>query len=68
MFGQNVNAVFDATARSPARSGIITPTSDDGPLHETVSYGTKKRKRDGSTMDDLLTETFVVRVSLQIRV
>ena len=57
--------VSDASAQTRQPGGILTPLSDnslnssDGGLH-----GGKKRKRDGNTMEDLLKDPFVIRVSI----
>ncbi|CAG8979415.1 hypothetical protein HYALB_00012448 [Hymenoscyphus albidus] len=56
----------DACHHHSTRSGILTPASDhslnmsDAPCLPSSS-GAKKRKRDGSTMEDLLRDTFVVK-------
>lgn len=63
MLSQDENPASDASAKTRQTGGILTPLSDnslnlsDGGLH-----GQKKRKRDGNTMEDLLTDPFVVRV------
>jgi DNA replication regulator SLD3 len=55
--------VSDASAKAPARSGILTPASDNSlNLSDGASCASKKRKRDGSTMENLLEESFVVKV------
>lgn len=49
---------------TPARSGILTPASETSlNMSDGLSAGAKKRKRDGNTMEDLLKDTFVVKVS-----
>jgi hypothetical protein len=59
MSGQDENPVSDA---SNTRR-ILTPVS--GPSifgSESLAVGGKKRKRDGNTMEDLLKDSFVVKV------
>lgn len=49
---------------SHTRSGVLTPKSDNSlNLSDGAGFGGKKRKRDGNTMEDLLKDKFVVRVS-----
>lgn len=49
---------------SHTRSGVLTPKSDNSlNLSDDAGFGGKKRKRDGNTMEDLLKDKFVVRVS-----
>lgn len=64
MSGREEHHGFDASNKAQTRSGIITPTSDNfvNPS-DGANSGLKKRKRDGSTMEDLLKDAFVVRVS-----
>lgn len=62
MFRQNEHHVSDASIKSQTRSGILTPASDNS-LND--GFGGKKRKRDGNTMDDLLKDTFIARVSVE---
>jgi DNA replication regulator SLD3 len=63
MFSQSEHVVSDATVRIQLASGVLTPASDNSlNLSDDISYGGKKRKRDGNTMNDLLNDTFVVRV------
>jgi DNA replication regulator SLD3 len=65
MFSQTEDIVSDATVRIQPRSSILTPVPDNTlNLSDDPNYGGKKRKRDGNTMDDLLKDTFIVRVSL----
>jgi hypothetical protein len=55
--------ISDASAKAPARSGILTPTSDNSMNLSDGSFsGSKKRKRDGNAMEDLLEGSFVVKV------
>jgi DNA replication regulator SLD3 len=64
MFGQDEVPGSDASARTLTRSGILTPASDNSlNLSDGVSSGSKKRKRDGNTMEDLLRDSFAVKVS-----
>ena len=64
MLSQDEIPVSNASAQTRQTGGILTPLSDnslnlsDGGLH-----GGKKRKRDGNTMEDLLKDPFVVKVS-----
>lgn len=64
MLSQDDNPTSDASIQTRQTGGILTPLSDnslnstDGGLH-----GGKKRKRDGNTVDDLLKDPFIVRVS-----
>lgn len=61
MFGQDEHHV------SETRSGILTPASDTSlNASDGIESGLKKRKRDGSTMDDLLKDKFTVKVSVLI--
>ena len=63
MLSQYELPVSDASAYAPTRSGILTPASDHSlNLSDGVCSGSKKRKRDGNTMEDLLRDTFVVTV------
>lgn len=66
MSGQEEHHGSDASNKTQTRSGIITPTSDNfvNPS-DGANSGLKKRKRDGNTMEDLLKDAFVVRVSKQ---
>lgn len=50
-------------------SGILTPSSATSLNHETngSSAALRKRKRDSSTMEDLLKPTIVVKVSFSLR-
>jgi len=60
MFSQDENQVSDA---SNTRR-ILTPVSDNFLNGSDGStFGGKKRKRDGNTMEDLLKDSFVVKVS-----
>jgi DNA replication regulator SLD3 len=64
MSGQEEHHGSDASVKTQTRSGILTPASDNSlNLSDGASYGAKKRKRDDNTMEDLLKDTFVVRVS-----
>ena len=64
MLSQEENLASDATSETRQTGGILTPLSDNslnssnGGLH-----GGRKRKRDGDSMEDLLKDPFVVRVS-----
>lgn len=60
MFSQDETLFSDA---SNTRR-VLTPISDMSPNgSDGLEPGGKKRKRDGSTMEDLLKDTFVVKVS-----
>jgi len=64
MLSQHEISASDTSAQTRHTRGVLTPLSDnylnsnDGDLH-----GGKKRKRDASTIEDLLKDTFIVRVS-----
>jgi DNA replication regulator SLD3 len=64
MSGQEEQHGSDASTTTQTRSGILTPASNNfvNPS-DAASPGLKKRKRDGNTMEDLLKDAFVVRVS-----
>ena len=63
MSSQDGLQVSDASAKFSTRSRILTPVSDiSTDLSDGLSAGSKKRKRDGNTMDDLLKERFAVKV------
>jgi hypothetical protein len=64
MSGQEEHHASNASAKTQTRAGILTPASDNSlNLSDDTSSRVKKRKRDGNTMEDLLKDTFVVRVS-----
>ena len=63
MLSQDDLPFSDASAKDRTRSGILTPTSDGLNRSDGGDAGGKKRKRDGNTMEDLLRDTFVIRVS-----
>lgn len=64
MLSQDVVSFSDASAKDHTRPGILTPPSDNSlNLLDGSGTGGKKRKRDGNTMEDLLKDSFVVRVS-----
>ena len=66
MSGQEEHHGSDASNKTQTRSGIITPASDNFlNASDGANSGLKKRKRDGNTMEDLLKDAFVVRVSKQ---
>ncbi|RDW88863.1 hypothetical protein BP6252_00895 [Coleophoma cylindrospora] len=58
MFSHDEYHVSDASSKTRQRT-ILTPTSDNS--LDGLSAGAKKRKRDGSSMEDLLKDSFVVR-------
>ena len=67
MISQDENLAFSASAKTRKTGAILTSLLDatgnsiDGELHNG-----KKRKRNGNTMEDLLEDPFVVRVSIAI--
>lgn len=61
MFGQPEHRVSDADTTS-VRTRPLTPASDNSLNSGDGLFGSKKRKRDGSTMDDLLKDKFVIKV------
>lgn len=63
MLSQDVLPPSDASAKYQARSGILTPPIADNYLNDGSGLGSKKRKREENTMEDLLKDCFVVRVS-----
>ena len=64
MSSQYENPVYDASAQTRQTGGILTPLSDNSlNLSDEGLHGGRKRKRDGSTMEDLLKDPFVVKVS-----
>jgi DNA replication regulator SLD3 len=67
MSGQEEHHASDASTKTQTRSHILTPASNNftNPSDGTSS-SLKKRKRDGDTMEDLLKDVFVVRVSKAI--
>jgi DNA replication regulator SLD3 len=67
MSGQEELHGSDASTKTQTRSGALTPTSKNflNPS-DGAGSGLKKRKRDGNTMEDLLKDVFVVRVSKTI--
>jgi hypothetical protein len=64
MLSQDDIPVSDASPQTRQTRGILTPLSDNS-LNSSDAWlhGGKKRKRDGSTMEDLLKDPFVVKVS-----
>ena len=59
-----MSSQIEANVASATRSGILTPASDNSlNRSDGVGSGGRKRKRDGNTMEDLLRDKFVVRVS-----
>jgi len=64
MSRQEQHHASDASTKNQTRSAILTPASDNfiNPSDGAIS-GLKKRKRDGNTMEDLLKDNFVVKVS-----
>lgn len=57
-------ASLDALVETRRQSGFLTPTSDCSLNADNAAVSeTKKRKREGdATMEDLLKESFVVKV------
>jgi DNA replication regulator SLD3 len=67
MFGQEEHHASDASTKTQTRSRILTSASDNFVNQsDSTSLGFKKRKRDGNTMEDLLKDVLVVRVSKAI--
>jgi hypothetical protein len=63
MGGQEDYLEFDASTRTR----ILTPSSDSLlSNHEASMVKSKKRKRERSTMEDLLDEVFVVKVGNEL--
>ncbi len=64
MPSQDEHPASDAHVQTRRTGGVLTPLSDNSinSLHAEL-HGGKKRKRDGNTMEDLLKDPFVVRVS-----
>ena len=63
MLSQDEIPVSDASAQTRQTRGILTPLSDNSfNSSDAGLHGGKKRKRDGSTMEDLLKDPFVVKV------
>jgi DNA replication regulator SLD3 len=61
MFSQDENPVSDASNTRRILTPIFNPSLEtDG--RDALEFGGKKRKRDGSTMEDLLRDSFVVKV------
>jgi DNA replication regulator SLD3 len=64
MSGREEHHASDASTKTQTRSAILTPASDHfANPSDGASSGLKKRKRDGNTMEDLLKDNFIVRVS-----
>lgn len=59
MFSQDENPVSDASNTRRILTPISDPSLQNG---DGSGFGGKKRKRDGSTMEDLLRDSFVVKV------
>jgi hypothetical protein len=67
MSGQEEHHASDASTKTHTRSHILTLASDNFVIpSDGRSSGPKKRKRDGNTMEDLLKDAFVARVSKAI--
>lgn len=66
MLSQDDHQVSDASIKTRQTGGILTPVSDGSiNSHDGGLCGGKKRKRDdGNSMEDLLKDPFVVRVSV----
>jgi hypothetical protein len=60
MFGPDKDHVSDASVKTQTRYDVPTPTSESS---DGACLGGKKRKRDGNTMEDLLKDSFTVKVS-----
>lgn len=63
MSSQDASPFSDASIRQARRpSGVLTPSSQSFCQDDIGSLGGKKRKRDGNSLEDLLKDTFVVKV------
>jgi hypothetical protein len=64
MFGQDEQNVSDNASIRTQTTRILTPAASDNTLNlsDGIGFSSKKRKRDGSTMEDLLKDKFVVKV------
>jgi DNA replication regulator SLD3 len=64
MLSQDEIPVSDASAQTRQTGGILTPLSDNS-LNSNYDglHSGKKRKRDGNTMEDLLKDSFIVKVT-----
>jgi hypothetical protein len=63
MGGQEECSKFDASTRTR----ILRPSSDSSlNSHEASKVETKKRKREESTMENLLDESFIVKVANEL--
>ena len=64
MLDQDDVQASNASTRTRQTSGILTPASDTSlNFDDGAGSGERKRKRDGKTMEDLLKDSFIVRVS-----
>lgn len=68
MPGQNELRFSDASVKEPTRTKPVTDTATTSDsainLSDGIGAESRKRKRDGSTVEDLLKDSFVVRVSV----
>lgn len=64
MFGQGEHDASNNASIKAQTTRILTPAASDGTLDlsDGSGFSSKKRKRDGSTMEDLLKDKFVARV------
>lgn len=63
MSSQDVSPFSDASIHQARRqSGVLTPSSQSICHDDIGNLGSKKRKRDGNSLEDLLKDTFVVKV------
>ncbi|KAF7928204.1 hypothetical protein BELL_0278g00120 [Botrytis elliptica] len=62
MSSQDASPFSDASIHQARRqSGVLTPSSQSVCHDDIGSLGSKKRKRDGNSLEDLLKDTFVVK-------
>ena len=62
MSSQDDQLFPNASSQTRQMTEVLNPQSDNS-LNGGLDSGGKKRKRDGNTMEDLLKDSFVVRVS-----
>lgn len=63
MSSQDASPFSDASIHQARRqSGVLTPSSQSICHDDIGNLGSKKRKRDGNSLEDLLKDTFVVKV------
>ncbi|KAK6593866.1 hypothetical protein H4I96_10779 [Botrytis cinerea] len=68
MSSQDASPFSDASIHQARRqSGVLTPSSQSICHDDIGNLGSKKRKRDGNSLEDLLKDTFVVKVAIPIQ-